>query len=163
MNLLNYYNKITNNASEYEMQEQIDKFLKEQKFRKWNGWQYEELPKVVIREFRVPEVGRISDHVLLINNRRVVNFECKLDDVGTVIRQAKDHLKWCDYSVIIMPPDSRYIANNYKAECIREGIGLYYWFKDIGLFEFILPDFNRKKDLKLRSEIIGRVLAHKQI
>lgn len=161
VNLLNNYNKVTKYASEYEMQEQIDLFLKQQTFRKWNGWQYEELPKIVLREFRIPEVGRISDHTLLINDRRVVNLECKLNDIGCVIRQAKDHLQWCDYSIIIIPPDSTYIANEYKYDCMKHGIGLWYWFNGIGIYEFILPSYNRNKDKNLRAKVIERMKAPK--
>lgn len=157
------FNRVTNGGtSENDMQEQVDKILKQHKIEDFArdpvyGWKKIEIPKIVLREFRVPEVGRISDHVLLINNRRVINFECKLDDIGGVIRQAKDHLRWCDYSIIIMPPDSRYVANSYKQELIEKGIGLFYWFKDLGLYEFILPKFNRNKDRDLRRKIIQRI------
>jgi len=162
MELLNNWNRITKGVTEWEMQEQVDAFLREYKFQHWNGEWYTELPKIVLREFRVPEVNRISDHVVLLNKRRVVNFECKLDDIGVVIKQAKDHLRWCDYSIIVIPPDRRYIANSYKLDCIRSGIGLYYWFKDIGMFEFMLPDFNRKKDMELRGKIIKRIIEKAQ-
>jgi hypothetical protein len=74
-----------------------------------------------------------------------------------VIKQAEDHLKWADYSIIIMPPDSNYIANSYKSEIIEKGLGLFYWFKDLGLYEFILPRYNRNKDKELRKKIINRI------
>lgn len=157
------FNKVTDGGTcEYDMQEQVDKMLRDHKFEVIKrepgyGWKKVELPKIVLREFRVPEVGRISDHVLLINNRRAINFECKLDDIGGVIKQAADHLRWCDYSIIIMPPDSNYVANSYKQELIEKGIGLFYWFKGLGLFEFILPKFNRNKDKELREKIINRI------
>jgi len=157
------YNKITYSASEYEMQKQIDEMLRQHKIEDIKrvpgyGWERVELPKIVLREFRVPEVGRISDHIMLINNRRAINFECKLDDIGGVINQAKDHLKWADYSIIVMPPDSSYVANDYKIEIINSGLGLFYWFKDLGLYEFILPKFNRNKDKELRKKIINRII-----
>lgn len=162
MKILNNYRSISLGATEDYMQEQVDLFLKSYKFEKWdpssgNYGEYIELPKVILREFRVPEVRRISDHVLLINNRRVINIECKLDDIGGVINQAKDHLAWADYSVICLPSDGRYVPNCYKEEILKEGLGLWYWFKDIGIFEFILPKFNRNKDKKIRKEIITRV------
>lgn len=164
MELLNNYHKISSGASEETMQEQVDKFLQGYKFVKITD-QFpfkKELPKIVLREFRVPEVGRISDHVVLLNKRRVVNLECKLDDIGGVIRQAEDHLAWCDYSIVIMPPDGRYLANSYKTELIRKGIGLWYWFKGIGIFEFILPSYNRKKDSQKRETIIKRIMEREQ-
>lgn len=158
MEILNNWHKVSDIASEYDMQVQVDEFLNKHQFRNIgvDGW-WRDLPKIVLREFRVPEIGRISDHVLLINNRRVVNIECKLDDIAGVICQAQDHLKWCDYSIICMPPDGRYIPTKYIKEIIEKGIGLWYWFKDIGIFEFINPKFNRNKDKELRKKIISRV------
>ena len=100
MQILNNYHEVSGVMSEFEMQEQVDLFLKEQIFLNKTGPIWTEMPKIVLREFRVPEVGRISDHVLLINNKRAINIECKLEDIEGVIRQAKDHLGWCDYSVI---------------------------------------------------------------
>ncbi len=159
MQILNNWHKISDIASECEMQEQIDTFLREQSFKKMDQitGRFFEVPKITIREFRVPEVGRISDHVLLIDGKRAVNIECKLDDVEKVIQQAEDHLLWCDYSIICMPPDGKYIPTKYIAEIIQKGIGLWYWFRDIGVHEFINPRFNRKKDKDLRLKIITRI------
>ncbi len=145
---------------EDEMQEQVDNFLKQQKYVKWDGYSRINLNKIILREFRVPEIGRISDHVMLIGNNRVINVECKLDNIGGVIKQAEDHLQWCDYSVICLSVDSNYIANSYKIKIIEKGIGLWYLVKDIGVFEFILPAFNRKKNLELRKKIIDRILRN---
>lgn len=142
------------------MQESIDGFLKSCKFYNYVDVYKVEVPTIVLREFSVPEVNRRSDHILLINRRRVVNIECKLDDITTVIKQAKDHLRWCDYSIICLPPDGLYVSNSYKKQILDEGIGLWYWFKNIGVFEFILPAYNRKKDLELRKKIINRVLEY---
>ncbi len=159
MNLLNNYHKVTpRNVSEYDMQKQVDSFLKEYEFRKWDGWNYQNLPKIVLREFSVPEVCRISDHVLLIAGKRVINLECKLQDIGCVIKQAKDHLNWCDYSIIIIPPDYNYVANSYKLECIQHGIGLWYWFNEVGVYEFILPAFNKNSNKIVREQVIKRIV-----
>jgi len=159
MELLNNYRNITTNISEEEMQNQVDIFLKKQVFRKWDGYHYKELPKIVLREFSIPEIGRRSDHILVINNKRIVNIECKLKNINKVIKQAKDHLEWCDYSVIIMPPDLGYLANHHITECIKNKIGLWYWFDHLGVFEFILPAFNSKKNHQLRQQILGRILV----
>lgn len=165
MEILNSLN-ITQGVAEFVMQEQVDKFLQSHDFKKWNPTggpyglgEYEKVHTICLREVRIPEVGRISDNVLLINKRRVVNIECKLSDYGGVIRQAEDHLRWCDYSVICLPADGVYMANYYKTELITKGIGLWYWFRDIGIFEFILPKFNRKKNLEIRKEVINRIIA----
>lgn len=157
MKLLNVNTRITKAATEYEMQEQVDLFLKSHKFNKFDGYRYTELPKIVLREFRVPEVGRISDHVLLLDNKRVINVECKKEAIDCVIHQAVDHLRWCDYSIIVVPPDLPYITKQHLKKIMDNGIGLFYWFNGIGLFEFILPDYNRKSDKVLRKLIIERI------
>ncbi len=164
MELLNNHQKVTNFASEFEMQKQVDEFLREQKFYKWdmNGGKYgvggyTELKKILLREVRVPEVSRISDHVLLLGEKRIINLECKLANIGSVISQARDHLRWCDYSIIVIPPDSAYISNDDKIRIIKEGIGLWYWFNNIGIFEFILPKYNKNKDKVLHKTMIERV------
>lgn len=157
MEFLNNYHKISHAASEWDMQSEIDSILKSHCYTKFDGRRHIVLPKIVLREFRVPEVNRISDHVILLDNKRVINIECKKDDLGGVIHQAKDHLKWCDYSVIVVPPDGRYIANSYKSDCIRNGIGMWYWFRGIGIFEFILPSYNKTSDKVLRECIIKRI------
>lgn len=157
MEFLSNYHKISGAATEWDMQEEIDQFLKEHLFTKFDGRRHITLPKIVLREFRVPEVCRISDHVVLLNNNRVINLECKKDDIGGVIHQAKDHLRWCDYSIIVVPPDGRYFSNSDKLVCIKHGIGVWYWFRGLGVFEFILPMFNITKDKVLRSCIIERV------
>ena len=156
MQLLNN-NDITRYASEYLMQGEVDEFLRKQKYQKVeNMWYWVDVPHVTLREFRIPEINRISDHVMVIGRAKAVNLECKLTDIEGAIMQAKDHLRWCDYSIIIMPPDV-YIANKYKLELMELGIGLFYWFKGIGVFEFIYPKFNRNKDKDLKSAVVNRI------
>lgn len=163
MRILN--NNISDGASEALMQEQVDKFLQDQNYYVWNSLggsgfgEHKKLPKIVLREVRIPVVGRISDHVLLINKRKAVNIECKLGDYNGVIRQAEDHLRWCDYSIICVPADHQYMANHYKTELMNKGIGLWFWFRDYGIFEFIYPKFNIKKDKDLRKKAINRIIT----
>lgn len=149
--------------SENQMQEEVDEFLRAQTYSElvYNGMYVEKrkLESVAVREWRIKEVGRISDHILVINKKRIINFECKLDDISKVIHQAQSHLEWCDYSVIIMPGDGRYIANSYKKECISKGIGMFYWLKGIGMFEFILPKYNKSKNKLLRAKVLREVLV----
>ena len=114
-------------------------------------------PVIILREIHNPDVSRISDHVMLINNRTTINIECKLDDIGGVIKQAKSHLKWCDYSIICMPPDRTYIPSYYFANIIELGIGFWWWFNEAGLYEMIKPKFNRKKIKIFRERAIGRI------
>jgi hypothetical protein len=153
-------NRITNGATEFTMQEQIHEFLYNYEFNKETSQYpfYKVLPKIVLRELRIPEINRISDHVILLDNKRTVNIEDKLDSIECVIAQAKDHLQWCDYSVICVPPDRTYIPTKYIKQIIDLGIGMFYWFNNIGVFEFIVPRYNKLKDAELRKKIITRIL-----
>jgi hypothetical protein len=159
--ILNKNYKISEDMTEDDMQIQVDGFLKEQKFTKWcpaaGGYYYIDLQTIVLRELRIPEIGRISDHVLCIDKKRIVNIECKLYDIDKVIHQAKDHLRWCDYSVVCVTPHI-YITNENFLEIIGKGIGLWYWFNNIGVFEFIMPKFNRRKNKELREKILNKIL-----
>lgn len=107
------------------------------------------------REFRVPECGRISDVVIKAGGR-IINIECKLTDVGGVVAQAKDHLKWVDYSLVCLPAEL-YIANHHKSKMIEAGIGLLL-FKQPGiLIEAIYPKWNSQKDWELRKVLEKRL------
>jgi hypothetical protein len=159
--ILNNYNSITGTATEWDMQNEVEIILKENKYAEYKY----PMPTIIhtgiiVREVRIPEVHRISDHILYLpySNPKIINIECKLDAIGCVIEQATDHLKWCDYSIIILPPDRGYLANKYKTEIIEKGLGLFYWFRGIGIYEFILPKYNRNKSKELRLEIIKRVI-----
>lgn len=109
-----------------------------------------------VREFRVPECGRISDIALIHNPRRIINVECKLTNIGEVVHQAKDHLKWADYSLVCLP-DETYIPNYHKTIMVKEGIGLLIYKKPDVLIEAIYPAYNRKKDKELRKCIEKRL------
>lgn len=159
MEIFNNWHNITKHASEDDMQMQVDAFLKQYPFYYFDEFFYKkEREKIVLREFQIREIGRISDHVLLLDKRRVINIECKLYNISEVIVQAESHLEWCDYSIICLPPDTKYVANKYKEEILKKGLGLFYWFKDLGIFEFILPRFNRNKNNDLRRRIIERII-----
>lgn len=163
MEIINNWQNITKYASEGDMQMQVDAFLKKHPFYRWTGHGREERKKIVLREFPIREIGRVSDHILLLDRKRVINIECKLHNTEEVIHQAADHLEWCDYSVICLPPDAKYVPNYHKMEILKKGLGLFYWFKDLGIFEFILPKFNRNKNPDLRKKIIERILHSKTI
>ena len=57
----------------------------------------------------------------------------------------------------VIPPDSNYVAPKYIQEAIEGGIGIWYLFKNIGVFEFVYPKFNRNKNKELRAKIIRRI------
>lgn len=168
MELLNNYNHLTKDASEDMMQFEVDQFLRSNKYREIDkyGWRKNVNP-IILRELNIPEVHRRSDNIIYLpytfTKPKIVNIECKLDSISCVISQAKDHLRWCDYSIICLPPDRGYVANYHKQEIINSGLGLFYWFRGIGLFEFILPKYNRKKDDEIRKRVIERILERESL
>lgn len=160
MQVLNNYNCLEGLQSELIMQEEVDAVLKKQKYYKidkYYPYTRTEIPFQTLREFQVPEIGRISDHVIYFNKKKIVNIECKLIDVTAVIRQAEDHLRWADYSIICLPADQMMYGPEYITKCIRLGIGIFFWFRGIGLFEFVYPKYNRNKNPKIRESVLKRL------
>ena len=145
--------------SEDEMQKDVEIYLKQKTFYKQiprPPYRIEVKPRF-IREFRIPEVGRISDHIIYFSKRKIINIECKLDNYIEVIAQATDHLRWADYSMICLPLKWQYIPNKYISEIIDKGLGLMYYLKDVGIFQFINPKRNRNKEDKIRKAIVDRI------
>lgn len=76
-------------------------------------------------QIRIPEVRRVSDLVVKCEKSRLINIEFKLSDYACVMRQAKDHLRWADYSYICAPINSLEIfPQSFVLELIERGIGL---------------------------------------
>ena len=69
--------------SEYKMQDDVEIWVKEKRFFKTSTtYPYRSDVEVkILREFRIPEVGRISDHIVYFSDRKIVNIECKLADI----------------------------------------------------------------------------------
>ena len=145
--------------TEDEMQKDVETYLKQKTFYKQiPRYPYRiELKPKFIREFRIPEVGRISDHIIYISSKKIINIECKKENYIEVIAQATDHLRWADYSMICLPLHWQYIPNKYISEIINKGLGLMYYLKDVGIFQFINPKFNKDKDAKIRKAIVDRI------
>lgn len=145
--------------SEYQMQEDVEKWIKEKRFfRTSSSYPYRsEVEIKVFREFRIPEIGRISDHIVYFSNRKIINIECKLVDMDGVIKQAVDHLRWADYSIICFPLDNLYVPQKYIKTILDKGLGLIYYKQDFGLFQFINPKHNKNVDKELRLKINERI------
>ncbi len=136
------------------MQAQVVEFIQNSdRVRTYHG-AFSDKP-TLLREFRVPECHRISDIVVHFSKRKMMNVECKIQDIKGVINQAMDHLLWADYSIICMPHDT-YIANSYRIKLINEGIGLLIWVKDQCLIEAIYPAHNKSVNKHMRSKIYQR-------
>ena len=102
--------------SEDDMEIDIIEWLKEY-------WVDEQM--TIWRQIHDVRVGRISD-IVILKGAQLINIECKLDDVGGVLNQAKDHLKWAHYSYIAMPTTA-WISPDWCKLMIEHGIGLFLW------------------------------------
>lgn len=146
--------------TEDEMQKEVDLYLKEIKFYRQgirsHRWYREELHPHFFREVRVPEVGRISDHIIFFSKRKIVNVECKKENYIEVVQQAKDHLRWADYSMVCLPV-GLYMPNYIKNDMITAGIGLLHYFPHQGIYQTINPKHNRNKEETLREPIVKRL------
>ena len=77
--------------SEFDMQEAVAAVLSKQDFiiKAHKDYWLETWGKAkVYREVRIPNIGRISDVIVHVNDRKIFNIECKLTDVSGVIKQA---------------------------------------------------------------------------
>jgi hypothetical protein len=137
MALFNHYN--VSSIHEFDMETEIIEFLENQEYLHTNG---KPINIKVYRQIHDLRISRISD-IVMIKGAQLINIECKLNDVGGVIKQAKDHLAYANYSYIAMPTKS-YIAPYHQAEMIKLGIGLLLWdLKNKILVEVIYAKYNR--------------------
>lgn len=123
MNLIEKYNV---SALEDDMQEGVALFFKEYAFTRLKGYVWRDVRAKVFREVTIPGIGRRSDVIVEVTPRKVFNIECKVNDVTGVLKQAKDHLKWADYSYICLHSRT-YIPIYQIKDMIDSGIGLLLW------------------------------------
>jgi len=118
-------------------------------------WQWEN-PKVYT-EIHIPQIGRRSDIIMLINGTKSINIECKMKDYGVVFQQAIDHLKWCDYSYICLMAETNLPSYMLK-KILDTPIGLILWKP--GMFtEVIQSSYNayngiHGKDKKIKTMVL---------
>lgn len=139
---------------EDEMQKQVAEYFSQRRFvpSSWNGFHNSMIIPKVYREVKIPHIGRISDIIIYITDRKIVNIECKLSDYGGVISQAIDHLRWADYSYVCFFADT-YLPAYEIDRLLTNGIGLLLWNKNI-FVEVIQSGFNKSKDKVLRSKVL---------
>ena len=148
MNILPF--GVSSEYSELEMQNSLEIELTKKCFSS----EYSSIKPIIIREHRIMEIGRISDLIVYVTDKKIFNIECKLNNYIEVFEQAKDHLKWADYSYICLPC-SAYVPNYNLHKLIKHGIGLIYWFPESSLFsEVVQASYNKYKDKKLRKKIM---------
>jgi|GEM_PF-6326744 hypothetical protein len=141
------------------MQANVEKWLLDYTF--WRstegGYSREKVNPKTYREVHIPEIGRRSDLIVYFSSRKVFNIECKLFNVEEVVKQAKDHLYWADYSYICFPHNV-YMPNYQKKQILEHGIGLLYWIPEFGLVESIMAEHNKsKKDKLIRKNVLRKL------
>lgn len=79
---------------------------------------------IMYEQISIPGISRFSDLILKAGNR-LINIEFKLDDLDCVIKQAKDHTKWADYSYICLPITTlQRLTDYHMREIIINKIGI---------------------------------------
>ena len=153
--------------SEYDMQEAVVARLSKQSFvikANKNYWEEVWGKAKVYREVRIPNIGRVSDVIVHVNDRKIFNIECKLTDVPGVIKQAKDHLLWADYSVICLHVGA-WVAADTMRSLMDHGIGLMYWSSENGLIEVLEARHNTykhgRKQKRFREPVLKKLKQKK--
>jgi len=123
MNLIEKYNLST---SEDQMQKAVADFFADYEYDRLTGYEWQNIKGTVYREVTIPNIGRRSDIIVKINDRKIFNIECKTNDITGVIQQAINHLYWADYSYICVHAKT-YIAPYHVANMIKHGLGLMLW------------------------------------
>lgn len=147
--------------SEDEMQEKVAMYFADRKFRSSDPYNWDHIIPKVYREVRIPKIGRISDVIVYLTDRKIINIECKLSDYGFVLNQAKDHLKWADYSYICMASET-YLPAYILDEMIGHGIGLLFWHPDY-FVEVLQSGYNKKKDKSIRESVMAEIKKRNHI
>ena len=112
-------------------------------------------------QIRVPEIGRRSDLIIKCGDRRLINIEFKLRDHNYVLKQAKDHLHWADYSYICMPMNHlSFLYQGFFLELIESGIGLMVGNDDtfIQVLRAKHNTYKKGKDKQFRLNVLNRLV-----
>jgi len=140
---------------EDEMQKQVADYFSLRKFESSNPKDRYYGNRIILKVYRevgITQIGRISDIIIYITDRKIVNIECKMIGYEEVLRQAKDHLKWADYSYVCFFADT-YLPAYIIDEMITNGIGLLLWKPEI-FVEVIQSGYNKFKDKIIHDSVI---------
>lgn len=152
---MNLIEKFNISALEDDMQQYVAEYFINHTFdREYDHWRGRKAK--VYREVTIPGIGRRSDVIVRLTDRKIFNIECKINDIGGVMAQAIDHLKWADYSYICVHART-YIPTYEIREMLTHGIGLMLWDKDILIDVFGASPNTIKKGIKrpeLRKKMI---------
>lgn len=157
---MNLLPKTNNNSadSEYDMQSAVAGIMASIEFlgQTPTGGDRWERALNVYREVRIPAIDRVSDIIVEITPRKIVNIECKLFDHTGVIIQALDHLFWADYSYVCIHSKA-YLPEYAIRTMLRHGVGLMMWSKRTGLVDVFGASHNTftggKKDKRVREKV----------
>jgi len=157
MNLLPFlYSPQATDDSESDMQRSIALIMEQCEFGGINPSVY--------REVGIPKINRISDVIVKVTGRQIVNIECKLTDHSSVLAQAKDHLKWADYSYICLHAFAP-TPNYFIQKIIDLGIGLLLWAPQLTIE--VIPAYHntikKGKDMKLHDRVNKKLLELDQL
>lgn len=129
-------------VSEFDLETQIIHAIERQDL-----WEFHlEGKRKIYRQIHLPYVSRRSDIVVYWRGK-YYNVEVKLTAVASVLAQALDHQRWCDYSYICMPADV-YMPPGHQKIMISKGVGLLLFETEHQvLIEAIQAKYNsRSKD-----------------
>jgi|GEM_PF-5345463 len=135
----------TNGIScEFEMQDHFKKWLQKKEL-------------MFIDEFHVSEVSRRADFLILKAGNGLINVEAKCNHHEEMMRQLKDHARYCDYSFAFIP-DYCITSKWTKRKLIEYGFGLIIYNLDKKIItEALEAHHNKPKEKDLKSSVIRRM------
>ena len=139
---------------EDKMQRQVADYFSQRRFApsNWNGFHDSMIIPKIYREVSISRIGRISDIIIYITNKKIINIECKMEGYEMVIMQAIDHLKWADYSYVCLFADT-YLPAYAIDKMVANGIGLLLWKPEI-FVEVIQSGYNKNKEKTIHDSVV---------
>jgi len=146
-------------VSEYDMQNALVKVIRNREY--WDS-NYSQMYHSAFTEVTIPGIGRRSDIIIKMGGSKLINIECKLIHYSSVLEQAVDHLRWCDYSYICLH-STAFVPNYIVHKIIKDGVGLIYWTGE-AFIEVLHAYYNSYKkgfkDKEIREKV-DRIIQQK--
>jgi len=117
-------------------------------------------------QIRIKEIGRVSDLIIKVGDSRLINIEFKLGDWNCLLNQAKDHLKWADYSYACVPINwLRVFPRQFCKSILENKIGLLVGSEDtfIEVFRAKHNTYSSGKSKELRNKVLNDLKKKMQI
>ena len=108
-------------------------------------------------QVRIPQISRVSDLIVRAGDSRLINIEFKLDDWDCLMRQARDHMKWCDYGYVCVP--LTYLSwkpHRHVNFLLSKGIGLIGATNDtfVEVFKAKHNTYKKGKSKEIRNSVL---------